>query len=584
MTNQITWKIGGEAGFGIMVSGLNFGRTLMRGGLHVFEANEYPSLIRGGHNTETVFASQDPVSAIKKPVDILVSLNKETVDLHKNELSRGAAVMFDPNDFALKEADFSRPVQLYPIPLLELSKNNGGDVLMRNTVAIGASIAIMDFDLELFNGVLTDQFKRKGEAIVTQNKEAARAGYEFVKKNFRNKFTYTLKPVTRQKRQIFLTGNEAIGLGAVAADMNFFAAYPMTPINGLLHYMASIQEKAGFVYKQPEDEIAAINMALGASFAGARSMVATSGGGFALMVEGTSLAGMTENPVVIIYGMRPGPATGLPTWTGQSDLKFVLNAGHGEFPRLVVAPGDVEEAFALTMVAFNLADHYQTPVFLLTDKFLSESRSSIDPEVLQTYLKNTPIDRGKILSENEQAKKDQWDRYELTEDGISPRPVAGRAKGIFRVNSDEHNPDGYSTEDAEMAKKMVEKRMKKLATAQKEAQAPMIYGDHEADITLVGWGSTKGVAKEALSMLRTQGYDQKVNYIQISWINPFPSQAIFNILTGSKKVIDIEGAHNAPMADYIREQTGIAINDKILKYDGRPFYPEEIVEGLKRYG
>ncbi|MBI1869427.1 2-oxoacid:acceptor oxidoreductase subunit alpha, partial [Candidatus Gottesmanbacteria bacterium] len=231
--------------------------------------------------------------------------------------------------------------------------------------------------------------------------------------------------------------------------MKFFAAYPMTPINTLLHFMAGIQEKAGFIYKQPEDEIAASNMAIGASFAGVRSMVASSGGGFALMVEGTSLAGMTETPVVIVYGMRPGPATGLPTWTSQGDLKFVLNAGHGEFPRLVLAPSDVEEAFEMTMMAFNLADKYQTPVFLLTDKHLNESRQSIDPKILENHANTIPIDRGKLLTQEEQMAKDEWKRYQWTEDGISPRPIPGRKKGTFRANSDEHMEDGYSTEEAD---------------------------------------------------------------------------------------------------------------------------------------
>lgn len=581
--NEITWKIGGEAGFGIMVSGQNFAKTCMRGGLNVFEANEYPSLIRGGHNTETIRASSNPVTSLLRTTDFLVALNKETVDLHKGELTDGAALMYDSNDYVLTPSDFSKPVNLYPVPLLQLAKDNGGDVLMRNTVAIGASMAVMDFDLSVFNGVLADQFKRKGDAVVNQNIVTAKAGYDYVKKNFSTPFQYTIKKIDGAKKRVLVSGNEAIGMGAVAAGLKFFAAYPMTPINGLLHYLASIQEKAKIIYKQPEDEIAAINMAIGASFAGVRSMVASSGGGYALMVEGTSLAAMTETPIVIVYGMRPGPATGLPTWTGQSDLPFILHAGHGEFARIVLSPGDPEEAFIMTMHALNLADRYQTPVFLVTDKNLNESRMSIDPDLFLQQSKTIAFDRGKLLSLEDQIKKEAWDRYEWTDDGISPRPIPGRPNGIFRVNSDEHTPDGYSTEDAVVSRKMVEKRMQKMSTAQAEVPAPTIYGDISADVTLVGWGSTKGAILEAISQLKAKNYDTKINYLHLNWISPFPTEAVSAILSKAKKKIVVEGAHNAPLADYIHEKTDIRIGQKILKYDGRAFCPEDILEGVKTY-
>lgn len=579
--NELTWKIGGEAGFGIMVSGLNFARMCMRGGLHIFTANEYPSLIRGGHNTETVRASEQKVTTIKKSVDFLVALNKETIDLHKHELSEGAGILYDL-ELEISPKEFDRPVRLYPIPMLQLAKDNGGDVLMRNTVAIGASIAAIGFDVELFYSVITDQFKRKGDAVVEHNKITAKAGYDYIKNHFPDTFRYKLNPIPQAKQQVLLTGNEAIGLGAVAAGMKFFAAYPMTPINGLLHYMASIQEHSGFIYKQPEDEIAAINMAIGASFAGARSMVASSGGGYSLMVEATSLAGMTETPIVIVYGMRPGPATGLPTWTAQADLPFILHAGHGEFPRLVLAASDVEDAFYLTMEAFNMADIYQTPVFIVTDKHLNESRETLDPERLIEHQKRIPLDRGKLLSLEQQLQKEEWDRYEWSEDGISSRPIPGRPKGIFRVNSDEHTPDGYSAEDAETAKKMVEKRMKKLKSATKHLISPRLYGNPSAPVTLVGWGSTKGSVLEAIRMMDSQP-NASVNYIHLPMLNPFPSVDLMTLLSKSQKVIGIEGAYNAPLADYIYEKTGYLIKEKILRYDGRPFYPEDIIEEVKAY-
>lgn len=579
--SEITWKIGGEAGFGIMISGFNFARTMSRCGYYVFTANEYPSLIRGGHNTETVRVSgKKEIHSLLSTVDILIALNKETVDLHRGELSHDAAIIYDPNDFQIRQKELAADITLYPIPLLQISKERGGDVLMRNTVAIGASLAILDLGLSVFNDVLGDQFKRKGEQIVQKNIDLAYAGYETAKKLHGDKPIKLDKPTPYEKK-VVITGNEALGLGAIASGMKFFAAYPMTPINGLLHFLALVQEEAGFIYKQPEDEIAAINMAIGASYAGVRSMTASSGGGFSLMVEGLSLAGMTESPLVIVYGMRPGPATGLPTWTGQGDLHFVLHAGHGEFPRIVLAPGDVDEAFSMAMESFNLAEIYQVPVFLLTDKFLNESRKSIHLGKIKKITDEFLIERGKLLSKEEQEKQTEIARYQFADDGISPRPIPGRKGGVFRANSDEHNQDGYSDEEAENAAKMVEKRMKKLNILKERVPSPKLYGPEEAETTLVGWGSTKGPALETLRLASQNSIS--FNYLHLNWIHPFPKKSVAKILGQAKTVVDIEGAHNSPMADWIKLHTGISLEKRIRKYDGRIFYPEEIIEMIKHY-
>ena len=579
---SVNIKVGGEAGFGIMASGLLLVRTFSRGGLHAITINDYPSLIRGGHNVILVSVSQEGIFATDNHADILIALNRETIEIHKDEVSEGAAILFDAESFQVQATDFSHPVNLFGVPLMKLTKDNGGDVLMRNTVALGATLALVDYDITLLESVIKDQFGRKGDEVVAKNNTLARAGFDYIKKNFPQGYSKKLKPVDdATNKQMVLTGNEAVGLGAIAAGMKFFAAYPMTPINGLLFYMAGVAEKAGFVYKQPEDEIAGINMAIGASFAGVRSMVATSGGGFSLMVEGTSFAGMIEQPVVIIFGQRPGPATGLPTWTTQSDLHFVLNAGQGEFPRLVLAPGDVEEAYQLTTVAFNLAEKYQTPVFVLVDKYLCESYFTID----FTKLANAPIlhERGKLLTPDEQNKQPEVKRYALTDDGISPRPIPGRSAGIFRANSDEHNEDGYSIEDGPTTKLMIEKRMKKMVVAQQEVPAPMLYGVKDAQHTLVGWGSTKGIILEVIRQLTLQGKPNLVNYLHLNWINPFPSDSVKYILSHAKHIIDIEGNHNSQMADWILVKTGITITDKITKYDGRPFFPAEVIAELKKY-
>ena len=579
---DVNIKVGGEAGFGIMASGLLLIRTFSRGGLRAITTNDYPSLIRGGHNVILVRVADHEIFAPDNHVDLLIALNRETVDLHKDEITDGAAILFDGESFQVEPGEFSKPVNLFPVPLMKLAKEHGGDVLMRNTVALGATLALVDFDLQYLESVVKDQFGRKGDEVVAKNNQLAHAGFDYIKKNFPAGFSkkFTVSPA-QTKKQMVLTGSEALGLGAIAAGMKFFAAYPMTPINGLLFYMAGVAEKAGFVYKQPEDEIAGINMAIGASFAGVRSMVATSGGGFALMVEGTSLAGMIEQPIVIIFGQRPGPATGLPTWTTQSDLHFVLNAGQGEFPRLVLAPGDIEEAFDMTAQAFNLAEKYQTPTFVLVDKYLCESYFSVDMATLAE--KKVSIERGKLVSEAEQIKEVEFPRYELTDDGISPRPIPGRKGGVFRVNSDEHDKWGYSIEDGPLTKKMIEKRMKKMAMAEQEVPAPTLFGAKDAQHTLVGWGSTKGPVLEVMRQLTEQGQGELVNYLHLNWINPFPAMQVRELLSSAKHIIDIEGNHNSQMIDWIQIKTGIKITDRINKYDGRPFFPSEIIEAVKKF-
>ncbi len=578
---DINIKIGGEAGFGIMASGLLLVRTFSRGGLKAITINDYPSLIRGGHNVILVHVADHETFATDNYADILIALNKETVDLHKSELTAQAAVIYDPESFQLALADFPQKVNLCAVPLMKIAKELGADVLMRNTITLGATLALIDYDFTHLQSVITDQFKRKGNEVVQKNVSLAKAGFDYIKKNYPLNFEKKIKPIAESKKQIVLTGNEAVGLGAIAAGMKFFACYPMTPINGLLYYLAGVAEKAGFVYKQPEDEIAGINMAIGASFAGVRSMVATSGGGFSLMVEGTSFAGMIEQPVVIIFGQRPGPATGLPTWTTQSDLHFVLNAGQGEFARLVLAPGDMEEAYYLTAVAFNLADKYQTPVFVLVDKYLCESYFTLPFSALAE--KSVAIDRGKLLSESDQIKEPEIKRYLFTDDGISPRPIPGRSGGVFRANSDEHDEWGYSIEDGPTAKHMIEKRLKKLETAQSEVPQPQLYGSEKAAHTLVGWGSTKGVALEVIRRLTGAGKADLVNYLHINWLNPFPASAVKTMLSQAKHIIDIEGNHNAQLRDLILVKTGVQITDTITRYDGRPFFPAEVLDELKKF-
>jgi len=363
MKEVFTFKTGGRAGYGIMSSGLIFSKIAVRSGLNIFDYVEYPSLIRGGHNVVQISISEKIVRSQRKTTDFLVALNQETIDLHKHELSKGAGIIYDKEQGSSIK-NVKQKIEGFPVPIRRLAIENTGSVLMKNTVALGASLYLLGGEIKYLQNLLKELFGNKGAEVVKKNQKAALAGYNFAKTHYKSKKRNILKP-RKSKPKIIASANEAVALGALAAGVQFVAIYPMTPISNILHILAPLQEKFGFCYQQPEDEISGINMAIGASFAGARSMVATSGGGFCLMTEAYGLAGMTETPLVVIEGMRGAPATGLPTWTEQGDLRFVLHAHQGEFPKIVLAPGDAEEAFYLTLTAFNLAEIYQTPVVVL---------------------------------------------------------------------------------------------------------------------------------------------------------------------------------------------------------------------------
>lgn len=573
MEKQFNFKIGGEAGFGIMVTGLIFSKTACRLGYQIFDYIEYPSLIRGGQNTYQVTWGKEEVSASPNKVDLLVALNEETSKLYAKELNKGAGIIFDNKEFALKGTILRQADKLYPVPLMLLAKKAGGTELMRNSVALGATLALLGGELSVLVGVIKDTFADKSKEIIKINVKAASLGFDFAKKNFKPWGRILVRK--KADRRMVLTGNEAISLGAIAGGLKFFASYPMTPASSILHFLAGKAKEYGFIVKHAEDEISVMNMAIGASLAGARSMVATSGGGFSLMVEGLGLAGMTETGVVVVNAQRPGPATGMPTWTEQGDLRFMLHAAQGEFPRFVLAPGDVPEAFYLTAEALNLAEKYQTPVVILADKFLSESHKSVEP----FDINKVRIERGKLLIEQESGRAGEYKRYQSTADGISPRAFPGEEKGVSLVNSYEHDEYGYSTEDSRMRTKMVEKRAKKLATALADMPRPVLFGSEETELTLIGWGSTKGPIREAIRFLTNQGI--KVNHLHLNWISPFPVKEVSQILEKARKTLMIENNHNAQGAGWIREQTGIEIKNRLLKYDGRPFYPEEIVGKVK---
>ncbi|MBI5448854.1 2-oxoacid:acceptor oxidoreductase subunit alpha [Candidatus Gottesmanbacteria bacterium] len=574
MKNSVTWKIGGEAGFGIISAGTMFARTYTRAGYHALVTNEYPSLIRGGHNLVTVRIATEKIEALNRDVHVLVALNRESVDFHKSELQEGSVIIYDPKDYEWNISDFSPSTVLLPVPFSKMVQELKGEPVMRNTVALGASMAVFGGPFEGLAKVIEDQFANKGNAVIDHNVAIARAGYEYVGKNFSGNQSCFLSPVVKREDQLLLNASEAVGLGAVRAGLKFAAIYPMTPINALISFLADHAGKLGIVYKQPEDEIAGIMMAIGASLAGVRSMVATSGGGFALMVEGLSFAGMIEVPLVIDLGMRVGPATGMPTWTEQAELQFAIHAGHGEFPRIVLAPSDAAEAYEQTIDAFNLADRYQVPVFVLTDKYINESQWCAP---VSLFKKPVVIDRGKLARGDDLPADGSYRRYSLdTQDGVSLRSTPGMKNGHYYANSYEHDETGHVTEKAANRVAIVEKRLKKMIAMKADIQPPSVYGDVDGEITFVSWGSCKGPVLEAMKLLKQK--KKSVRVVHFSWIYPFPVEETKRILTMKSRMIIVEQNVTGQLASLIREHTGIEITEKLLKYDGRPWYPEELVE------
>lgn len=568
---QYTWKIGGEAGFGIMTTGLLFSKIAARRGYDIFDFVEYPSLIRGGHNAYEVVVSDRPVSSLKKEIDVLVCLNKETFDLHKNRCVQKAKVIFDPEVFT-PTGDIT-PI---PVPFTTILKELQGQVIMKNTIALGASLAILGADLTELNSIFTLQFAKKGEDVISLNQQFAQKGYDAVMTSNKKHILPVL--VKRESaKKLIVTGNEAFAYGAVAADCRFYCAYPMTPSSGVLTSLAAWGKKTGMVVRHAEDEIAVINSAIGASFAGARAAVGTSGGGFALMVEAVSMSGITEVPIVVFISQRPGPATGMPTWTEQAELLFAINGGHGEFPKIVLAPGDHAEMVELSMKAFDLADIYQVPVIVLSDMLLSESHKSIPYNEVQASVKKYTPNRGKLLLSADQTYK----RYLDTDDGISPRLIPGEVRTYFQSNSYEHLENGHTTESDEERIKQVNKRARKIQTyLANHFATPTVIGDSEKAKTIfVGWGSTKGVASEAVASAKKMGKD--CAYIHFSHLYPLDKNKVKALISdSSKKYVLVENNSEGQLGKLLQMEVGVVFGDKILRYDGRPLAVEQFIEKI----
>ncbi|MDH4240534.1 MAG: 2-oxoacid:acceptor oxidoreductase subunit alpha [Phycisphaerae bacterium] len=563
MRKDLSIVLCGQAGQGIQTVEYLLTRIFKLAGYNVFATKEYMSRVRGGINSTEIRVSSGPVSACVNRIDILISLNKGAVGHVEKRISPQTIILAEKETIA-DDFDQTR-YKFIDVPFTKKATEIGNKIYS-NVVAVGTVTGLFGIELHTVSEYVKIFFSSKTDDVIQKNLAAVKEGFNLgVGLTDSSKIKFDINDDADIKDQILVSGAEAVALGAIAGGCNFISAYPMSPSTGVLVFLAKHAKDFGIIAEQAEDEIAAINMAVGAWYAGARAMVTTSGGGFALMTEGLSLAGMLESPIVIHLAQRPGPATGLPTRTEQADLEMALYAGHGEFPRILLAPGEIQDAFYLTQKAFNLADRYQIPVFILTDQYFVDS-----------YYNTACPDLSDINIEKHVIKTDvDYRRYQLTDNGISSRGIPGYGKGLVAVDSDEHDEDGHITEDLGLRIEMVNKRLKKLELLKNETIPPELSGPEDYKNLVVCWGSTYNVVREAVKNL---GRDDTA-FLHFKQVYPLPGQTS-DYLKKAKRIIIVENNATAQFAKLIKLHTGIEINDKILKYDGLSFYVEELMEKL----
>jgi len=560
---DLTITIGGEAGQGVQTIGEVLSRILIRNGFYIFSVQDYHSRIRGGHNSYQIRLSDQPVQALETETNLLVCLNSETQELHQRELKKDGMMIG-----VLPDLQPTIPSQTWISIHFEDIAKELGNRIFSNIVAVGSLIEILGIDPKRAESYLEEAFGKKGDEVISLNKKALQRGQEEIKKQNLPRQHRMIGEDSPQKGDslYLLNGNEALGLGAILAGCRFYSAYPMTPSTGVMNYISARSQKYGIAVEQAEDEIAAINMAIGASFAGAKAMTATSGGGFCLMVEGLGLAAMTETPLVAIDAMRPGPSTGLPTRTAQGDLEFVLSASHDEFPRFVFAPRDPQDAIDVMLRAFNLADHFQVPVIVLSDQYLADSNWTYR----QLQLKEEPQEIQTVTSD------ESYQRYSITDSGISPRAIPGMGSALVIADSDEHDQAGHITEDLTLRAEMHRKRMRKLKEMKTEMRAPLQLPGK--DMTLVGWGSTYGVLFQARERLLHSGVD--TGLVHFTDLYPL-SKDIESLVRSIPKPIVVEGNYQGQLARLLERETKSDFPRRINRYDGKPFFVNELVNQIQ---
>lgn len=570
MKSQISWKVGGQQGEGIESTGEIFATAMNRQGYYLYGYRHFSSRIKGGHTNNKIRVSSTPVRAISDDLDILIAFDQETIDVNYHEMQKGSIIIADAK--AKPENPEDSKAQLVSLPFTGVAKELG-TALMKNMVAVGSTCAVMDLDTDVFETLISDLFSRKGESVVNLNIQALNEGYRLMKEEMSSLESEHTLEKNDSDGHLFMIGNDAIGLGAVAAGVRFMAAYPITPASEIMEYMIDRLPELGGAVIQTEDEIAACTMAIGSNYAGVRSFTSSAGPGLSLMMESIGLSGMTETPLVIVNTQRGGPSTGLPTKQEQSDLMQMIYGTHGDIPKIVIAPTSASDAFYLTIEAFNLAEEYQCPVILLSDLQLSLGKQTVE----SLDYDKIEIRRGALVEEDMETPEDKayFKRYALTDSGISPRVLPGTRGGIHHVTGVEHNEEGKPSESAENRQLQMDKRMRK--TAQLLIDEPVKSNEKydEADILYVGFISTIGAIEEAITRLDKQNV--KVNHIQIRQLHPFPTDAVQEAFDKAKKVVVAEHNYQGQLSSIIKmnvNHQGKIINQ--TKYDGTPFLPHEI--------
>ncbi|HEX3986680.1 MAG TPA: 2-oxoacid:acceptor oxidoreductase subunit alpha [Acidobacteriaceae bacterium] len=574
MIQSFSIGIGGAAGQGVATPGDIFAKIFSRRGLHLNAYNAYQSIIRGGHTYLTIRTGSEPITNMGDHLDLLIPLNQDTMDRHLQLLTAGGACIYNAD--SIKAGEHADGVQLCPLPvstLADISKNK----VAQNTLAMGAALSMMGIGFNSLESVIREQFGHKAASVADENIAVARAGYDYATQHFKP-FANPV-PMTDKKYAV-LSGNTALAMGGAAAGVKFYCAYPMSPSTGVLHWFAANGRKAGIMVRQVEDEIGVVNMCIGAAHAGVRAMCATSGGGFALMSEALGLSAMAEIPIVVIDCQRAGPSTGVPTKTEQGDLWQMLGAAFGDYPRVIAAPLDIGDCFTLMADIWNIADKFQVPGLVLCDLLLSEGRLSVDPEVLNFA---PPVDRGEMITTPNGHGNGDYKRYLITNSGVSPRAIPGLPGYTHVVSSDEHDEDGVLISDmftdARKRRAMMEKRMRKEQGIAAAVPPPVLQGPKDADVTLIGWGSTQGVIEEARGLLADQGIT--ANQLQIRWLVPLHGDAIVEQLKNAKRTIIVENNYSGQFARYLRSETSFVADGHIRKYDGEPFMPHHIADAVR---
>ncbi|MBL7215356.1 MAG: 2-oxoacid:acceptor oxidoreductase subunit alpha [Phycisphaerae bacterium] len=555
----------GSAGMGVQTVERLLVRIFKQAGYHVFATKEYMSRVRGGMNSVTIRVSSKPVQAEVDRIDVLIPLDKGAIEHVQRRLTGGTLILAEPD--YLNDAVKEKCPRCMEVAFTEIAKAIGNK-LYSNVVAVGVVGAIFGINPDLLTDFIRKRFSGKEQNVIDENVAAVEKGYEIGNELCeQHQIRMAIEPDSLVNDQILVNGVEAVGLGAIAGGCNFIGAYPMSPSTGLLTFLAKHAREFGIVVEQAEDEIAGVNMAIGAWYAGARAVASTSGGGFALMTEGVSLAGMMESPLVVHLAQRPGPATGLPTRTGQEDLNLALYAGHGEFPRAIFAPGNPQQAFDLTARAFNLAAQYQVPVFILTDQYF-----------VDTYYNTPPFDASAVKVEHHFVETGQaYRRFEITENGISPRGIPGYGKGLVVADSDEHDEAGHITEDLDLRVRMVDKRLSKGRLLEEAVIEPTLWPNEDFKTLVLCWGSTLPIMQEAIAVF---GRDD-VSLLHFAQVFPLPID-LRQTLEQAETIICLEGNATGQFADLVELHTGISVDEFLLKYNGLNFTVEDVVASLEK--